>query len=486
MKLARKLILAIALVLLGVMALSAFLRVRRELDVFDVDMRRDHEVLARAVTKAFVGIWQMEGRAKALDLLNEISSAERTTLRWLDDPATAEPTTAKQRVSVFLVHIPGGPRGAIEISESRADERMYVRQTITQSAIVGAALATGASFIVLGLVLWFVGRPIGRLRAKTQRIGEGDLSQPLVLRQHDEVGELAADMNVMCERLDEARKRVDAAAEERLRALEQLRHADRLATVGTLASGIAHELGTPLSVVLARARMLEEGETAAADAKKSAAVIADQVERISRIIRQLLDFARGRNAGRSVHRLTSDAVDLRALARSTLALVRPLADKTDVALGTDEGEPVMAEVDAVLIQQVLLNLVMNAVQAMPGSGEVRVTVGMERTKPPPSIEGPVAEYAHIAVEDRGTGIAPEVLPRIFEPFFTTKGVGQGTGLGLSVSYGIVREHGGWMTVESHLGQGTCFRVYLPRSHEALTSSPTISKTPPPVRQVVHR
>jgi two-component system, NtrC family, sensor kinase len=486
MKLARKLILAIALVLLAVLGLSAFLRVRRELDVFDVDMRRDHEVLARAVTKALVGIWEMDGRAKALELLSEISSAERTTLRWLDDPSTAQPTTSDQRVSVFPVQIPGGPRGALEISESRAVERTYVHQTITQSVIVGAALAAGASLIVLCLVLWFVGRPIGRLRAKTRRIGQGDLSEPLVLRQRDEIGELAVDMNVMCERLDEARQRIDAAAEERLRALEQLRHADRLATVGTLASGIAHELGTPLSVVLARARMLEEGETTAADAAKSASVIADQVERISRIIRQLLDFARGRNAGRSVHRLTQDAVDLRALARSTLALVRPLADKTNVALGADEGAPVTAEVDGVLIQQVLLNLVMNAVQAMPASGEVRVSIGVERTKPPPSLDGPLGEYAHIAVEDRGTGIPPEVLPRIFEPFFTTKGVGQGTGLGLSVSYGIVREHGGWMTVESHLGQGTRFCVYLPRSHGALPSATSASNTPAPTRRAQSR
>jgi signal transduction histidine kinase len=210
------------------------------------------------------------------------------------------------------------------------------------------------------------------------------------------------------------------------------------------------------------------------------------VERISRIIRQLLDFARGRNAGRSVHRLTQDAVDLRALARSTMALVRPLADKTNVALGADEGEPVTAEVDGVLIQQVLLNLVMNAVQAMPGAGEVRISVGVEHAKPPLSLEGPLTDYAHIAVEDRGTGIAPEVLPRIFEPFFTTKGVGQGTGLGLSVSYGIVREHGGWMTVESHLGQGTRFGVYLPRSHGAGTRTAAASSTPAPTRRVQSR
>jgi signal transduction histidine kinase len=462
MKLARKLIVAIVLVLLGVLGLSAYLRVRREIAVFDLDMRRDHQVLARAVTRALVAVWRTDGREAALRLLGEIGSAERTTIRWLDDPLGGPETTADQRVSVFPVQVPAGPSGAIQISESRADERVYVRQTITQSLIGGAALAGGASLIALGLVLWFVGRPIGRLRAKTRRIGAGDLSQPLILRQRDEIGELAEDMNVMCERLDEARRRIDAAAEERLRALEQLRHADRLATVGTLASGVAHELGTPLSVVLARARMLEEGNMLPADATKSAAVIAEQVERISRIIRQVLDFSRGQN-GKYMHPLTQDEVDLGALAKSTLALVKPLADKTSVTLDTEAAPAVTAPVDGMLIQQVLLNLVMNAVQATPSSGRVRIAVGTERTAPPSPTPGPTAEYARIAVEDRGTGIAPDVLPRIFEPFFTTKQVGQGTGLGLSVSYGIVREHGGWMTVESHLGEGSRFCVYLPRA-----------------------
>jgi two-component system NtrC family sensor kinase len=153
---------------------------------------------------------------------------------------------------------------------------------------------------------------------------------------------------------------------------------------------------------------------------------------------------------------------VRQTAEQTSALLTPMAKKASVALvrkGTDE--PAKAKVDADQLQQVLTNLVVNGIHAMPRGGMLSVDVDRVRHPPPDHVSGHGEEWIRVAVRDEGTGIPPEALPHIFDPFFTTKGVGEGTGLGLSVAFGIVREHGGWIGVESESGKGSCFRVFLP-------------------------
>jgi signal transduction histidine kinase len=143
-------------------------------------------------------------------------------------------------------------------------------------------------------------------------------------------------------------------------------------------------------------------------------------------------------------------------------MLATLADKKGVTseLVAEDALP-LARVDHNQMQQALANIILNGVQAMPSGGRLRVEVGRARRRPPEAPpEGEDGEYLLVAVTDQGEGIAPDVLPHIFEPFFTTKGVGEGTGLGLSVAHGIVQEHGGWIDVESQVGRGTTFSIYL--------------------------
>jgi two-component system NtrC family sensor kinase len=169
----------------------------------------------------------------------------------------------------------------------------------------------------------------------------------------------------------------------------------------------------------------------------------------------LLDFARRREPQKS-------STDLAALARQTLALLGPTAKKHGVKLeGPAPDSSERLDLDAGQIQQVLTNLVVNGIQAMPRGGRLTLALRRERALPPVDSGGEEGEYLRIDVRDEGAGIPPDVLPRIFDPFFTTKGVGEGTGLGLSVSFGIVREHRGWIGVETEVGRGSRFSVFLP-------------------------
>jgi two-component system, NtrC family, sensor kinase len=261
-------------------------------------------------------------------------------------------------------------------------------------------------------------------------------------------------MNQMCARVRSANERLREETAARIGALEQLRHVDRLRTVGTLASGIAHELGTPLNVVSGRAKMVATGEVTGGEVTESARIIVDQVDRIAKIIRQLLDFARRRTPDRGVQALSP-------VAEQTLTLLRPMAVKKQIELEIERGPEVEADVDVGQIQQALTNLVVNGIQSMSSGGRLRVKLTRERATPPDDLGTRTGEFARLSVIDQGAGIAPEALPRVFEPFFTTKGVGEGTGLGLSVAYGIARDHGGWIAVDSELGRGSHFALYLP-------------------------
>ena len=259
----------------------------------------------------------------------------------------------------------------------------------------------------------------------------------------------------MCVQLVQAHERSHAEIDARIAATEQLRHADRLHTVGRLASGVAHEVGTPLNVISIRAGQIARGRLPPADSIEYAKIIVTQVQRITTIVRGLLDFSRRRQLSRTPN-------SLRTIARQSLDLLEPLAKKNRVTL-TLAGKdlPYTAHVDADLIQQVLMNLLMNAFQASVVDGHVEVGIRREHIHPPVDVNRIEGDYLCVYVRDNGSGIREEHIPHVFEPFFTTKEIGEGTGLGLPVAYGIVRDHGGWISASSRVGEGSCFSVYLP-------------------------
>ncbi len=459
-----------------VLAANGYFRVRREVALFDSDRVRDDVLMEEALASAVETVWKSDGRDAALSMIDKASAREgRVRMRWvwLDDPKAAaereaaiadaaSPTTRvavneageSRRYTFMRVFVPDARPGALELSESLEPERAYVRQTIASSIVT--ALTLDAMCAVLAMILgsWIIGRPMLALTAKARRIGEGNFGEPLRMSQHDEIADLAREVNAMCDRLVEAHDRAERETRSRIAMLDQLRHADRLMTVGKLASGVAHEIGTPLNVVEARASMIAEGTTTPAESADYARVIVTATERIARIIRQLLAFARRETAHKT-------ACDLTTLAKRTTELLESLAAKRHVALqvlGNDA--PCVVDADAPQIEQVLTNLVMNAIQASDG-GTVRIAVDAALENPPADHGGVKATYARVRVKDEGGGISEANLPHIFEPFFTTKDVGQGTGLGLSISYGIIREHGGWIAASSNGKDGAELTFYLP-------------------------
>jgi two-component system, NtrC family, sensor kinase len=474
-KLARRFGLILIAFLVVLLAIKALIRIDRDLGLFEVDMRRDHRVMASVLIPALISAWRHDGEERALRLLETANQrVDDVAIRfvWLDDlPSERPPDLAIERLAQLggiegdpIVHrgdgvlftyvpvdVPGEQRGILVLSESLEEEREFALATIARSVIISGALV-----LLWSLVSWWLGRRmIGRLVdqmiAKARRVGAGDFSGDIVAAGTDELSELARELNAMSGRLaseTEAHRRSD----------EELRHAERLSTVGKLASGVAHELGTPLNVASARAKMIEDRPVSQPEAiAENARIIRGQCDRMAAIIRQLLDFARRKEPSNRA------PIDLGGLVKQTVKLLDPLTWKKKVAVDQDlPSQPVLVRADPILLQQVLTNLVVNGIHAMPNGG--KVTIGVEaEDSAPRTRDRQLGPYASIFVRDQGTGMNEEVMKHVFEPFFTTKGIGEGTGLGLSVAYGIVQEHGGWIDVESRVGQGSCFRVHLPKA-----------------------
>jgi len=452
-------------------------------DTFQGNMVQDGRLLGQIVGGMVADAWQTYGQSRVLQLLADANaSTQRFRFSWIS-PGHLETilghtgldqqqwaalrggdrvviqTRDSQGQATLTTYAPvvvgDGTLGVVEIVESLAGVQHYVRATVLETLGVGLVLVmlSGCLLLLVGLVL--IGRPMRHLIEKTRRVGAGDLEHPLHFHARDELTEVAMALNHMCAQLKTSQAEVHTEMEARLRTLEQLRHADRLKTVGSLASGIAHELGTPLNVVSGRANLIASGRLTPSEVADSVRVIKEQVQRMTLIIQQLLAFAR-RKSPRRV------AVDLRSLVQHTLDMLTPLATQQHAVLTlTADSAPILVRVDTGQIQQVVMNLVTNAWQAMPAGGEIAIAVTSTSAQPPPDLAPPAERYACITVTDQGAGIPAADLQHIFDPFFTTKDVGQGTGLGLSIAYGIIQDHSGWIDVCSQPGQGTRMAVCVP-------------------------
>jgi two-component system, NtrC family, sensor kinase len=479
MRLTLKIALVILLGIALLLSIHSYQTVRRETAVLKANLSREARLVGQVLRPLVIEIWQRKGEAAVQTFLQQVDSVvSDQQLRWVSledqpDPSfrprvkgdqlaaarrgevvtvIAETSDGRDFLFTYLpLQGPGGRRGAIEIGESLAGLHGYVRESMNRSALLLAAMVV-FSLLLIGVVGSFlVTRPVQRLAAQAERMAAGDFSAPVEVRGHDEIAILAAALDRMRGQLAHARDSDRA----RLEALEKLRHTERLATIGRLSAGMAHELGTPLNVIAGRAKLIAGEALPPEDVARSARIIGEQAERMTAIMRQLLDFARHGSPHAS-------RVDLAGLAAKVIEMLRPVAGKQQASLTlVPPAEALAVAADPGQLQQVLTNLVMNALQALAPGGHVELRFARGASLPAEAGREGEGPWAVVTIQDDGSGIAAEHLPHLFDPFFTTKEIGQGTGLGLSIAYGIVQEHGGWIGVDSRPGEGSCFNVYLP-------------------------
>jgi len=316
------------------------------------------------------------------------------------------------------------------------------------------------SVIVLSLLLSllltrFVNRPIDKLLAATKTAAHGNLDQTVGVRSHDELGELADSFNNMISELKRSRDaieewtqtlehRVQERTQELQQVQDQLVRAGKMAALGELAAGVAHEINNPLTGVLTFSSLMLKKADETHPWKKDLENIVQQTTRCRNIVRGLLDFARQRKPDKKEW-------DIHVLLENTLNLVEKQAPFQNIKVVKEFMRDMpMLYVDADQIQQVFMNILINAADAMAGNGgtlTIKTTLG----------DGVV----QVSFTDTGCGMAKEHLSKLFTPFFTTKETGKGTGLGLAISYGIIQSHSGEIEAESEVGKGSTFRIKLP-------------------------
>lgn len=311
-----------------------------------------------------------------------------------------------------------------------------------------------------------VNRPVRLLVRHAHRVGSGELDARVALRSRDELGELAEAFDDMTENLHKAHteladwgKNLEVKVEERSLELKriqaQLVHSEKLASLGELVAGIAHEINNPLTGILVFASLLSSDSKLDPTLKGDLDLIVKETQRCAKIVKGLLDFSR-----ESIPQ--KRPASLNAVMDATLTLVGNQSCFHDVRI-IKEYNPDIPEMllDPNQIEQVFINLLLNACHAIAGTGEIRIRTGLNHD----------SASAFVAITDTGCGIPEDILGKIFDPFFTTK-ENKGTGLGLSVSYGIIEGHGGRIEVQSTVGTGTTFTVWLPLVHEGALEAAT--------------
>ncbi len=357
--------------------------------------------------------------------------------------------------------------GVLDTNLSLARADADLRESTWQLAISTLLAAFGVALLSWVFVWRLVHRPVKALTTGTKQLMQGELGYQIAVKSEDELGELADSFNLMSLRLRDANEeitswartleeRVEQKTSELKKAHEQMLQVEKMASIGKLAAVVAHEVNNPLSGILTYAKLLKKwidrGELSEdrnpqklSEARQCLELVESESRRCGDLVRNLLTFSRSAPMNLSW-------VDLNVVADRCVRLVQHQLEMNGIQSQV-ELDPELPQVhcDGAQIEQVLLALIMNAIDAMPRGGNLWV-----RTRHLPN-----SEQVELQVRDDGSGIAPDLLPKLFEPFMTTKESGKGVGLGLAISKSIVDRHQGQIEVESDLGRGTCFYIFLP-------------------------
>lgn len=341
----------------------------------------------------------------------------------------------------YVAQMIEGRLGTVHLGVEQARIHNQARERGRAVLLLGLLAALGASLLSF-VIAHLATDPLRRLADAASRVGKGDLSARSGVDSGDEVGDLAARFDEMVERLADGQARLELAHRQMVRT-------ERLAVAGQVASGVAHEIGNPLHAARQFSEALRDNP---GDRERYLPLIDEALGRIDKVISQMLGFSAERT-------LDPRSTDVDEVVRGALDFVRYDPRSRDVLLeAAPSDRPATAIVDPDALSQVLINLVVNALDAVGGEGRIRVATEVRE-------DGGERSSVVVAVADDGPGIPAHLRERIFEPFYTTKDVGQGTGLGLSVSQELLAVQGGQLVLRSEPGEGSTFEVWLPTVEE---------------------
>ncbi len=344
--------------------------------------------------------------------------------------------------------------GVIDIIVSLENMQTLIDHYRNKIIFLTIFLLLSISLAIMIFTHRLVNRPVKNLLTQTKRIAQGDLDAQVQDVTHDEMGELTDAFNKMTASLKSARveleewgKNLEAKVAERTREIKQMQtqliRSEKLVSLGRLVAGITHEINNPLTGILMFANLTRESPQLDPTLKSDMDVIINEAQRCAKIVKGLLDFSR-----ESIPK--KKPASLNDVMEATLTLIGRQSSFHNIDIIRDyQADLPLISIDENQIEQVFINILLNASQSMPGSGSITIKTYTEDK-----------EYACIKITDTGAGISEENLEKIFDPFFTTKS-DKGMGLGLSVSYGIVERHGGKIEVQSKLTEGTTFTINLP-------------------------
>jgi two-component system NtrC family sensor kinase len=337
-------------------------------------------------------------------------------------------------------------------------EKPYI-DTTNQVMLSFAGIASLFAVLLLVILYFSTNRiinPLSKMVVATQEIAKGDLSHKVEINSEDEIGYLAKSFNKMTEDLKTANekllewgKTLEKKVAERTKELREIQasliQSEKLASLGKLAAGVAHEINNPLGGILIYSHLLLEDTEKNSPRYDNLKRIVRETSRCKNIVKGLLEFARPKEPVMSYIRI-NDIVERSLAFFETQALFQNIKIKKNYSSNLPK---ITADKDQ--LYQVFINILLNAAEAMEGNGTLTLS----------SVSDKDGKYIHILFTDTGPGIKEEDEQSLFEPFFTTKEVGKGTGLGLAISYSIIRKHEGTITVSSQVGKGTTFTVRLP-------------------------